>query len=55
MLHYTLFKYSDGQIEFYSIMSTSGYREKKNSNCTTIKCGTYPELLHYCAENNIDF
>jgi len=54
-LSYTLFEYCDGILNFNAILSTSAYREQKNECCKTIKCGTYEELLHYCAENHIEF
>ena len=57
-LSYTLFEYKDDSsryLNFFQIISTSYYRKNKDEHCRTIKCGTYEELLHYCAENHIEF
>lgn len=54
-LPYTLFEHCDGSLNFIAIMSTRAYRAQKTECCRTIKCGTYEELLHYCAENHIEF
>ena len=53
-LPYTLFKYNDGTTKYRDIMSTGSYRELKNEHCKTVKCGSYSELLAYCAQNHLE-
>lgn len=52
---YVLFEYNDGKTKFYDIVGYGTYFEQKDQYCKLVKKGTYEELLHYCAENHIEF
>lgn len=54
-MDYALYKYDDGKVKFYDIIGYGSYIEMRDQYCKLVKRGTYDELLHYCAENHIEF